>query len=74
MKPSEAIRQIMAIEGIRPFELAQALHVTNQSVNSLLTSPRISALHLADVVAAMGYRLVIVPDTVDIPLGVFPIG
>ena len=74
MKPSEAIRQIMAIEGIRPFELAQALHVTNQSVNSLLTSPRISALHLADVVAAMGYQLVIVPDTADIPLDAFPIG
>lgn len=73
MKPSEAIRQIMAIEGITPTRLAQMLGITKQALYSRLASPHMYAASVADTVAPMGYRLMLMPQDADIPLDAFPI-
>ena len=73
MKPSEAIRQIMAIEGITPTRLAEKIGITKQSLYSRLASPHMYADTVADTVAPMGYRLVLMPPDADIPLDAFPV-
>lgn len=73
MKPSEAIRQIMAIEGITPTELARKIGITKQALYNRLASPHIYADSVADTVAPMGYRLVLMPPDADIPLNAFPV-
>lgn len=73
MKPSEAIRQIMEIEGIRPVDIGKALGLSHQAIHARLASPRMSAECFADTLSACGYKLVAMPAGYDIPVDAFPI-
>ena len=66
MTSEQAIRRIMEIRGIKFSELANELCVANNTLAGRLKSKNISIEKLEEILDALGYKIVVVPETTDL--------
>ena len=66
MTSEQAIRRIMEIRGIKFSELANELRVANNTLSGRLKSKNISIEKLGEILDALGYKIVVVPETTDL--------
>jgi len=74
MKAGEILRAIMRERSIRPTDLAAILGVKNNVLSERLSQKNISIDKMNEMLAALGYKLAVLPAETKIPEKGYEIG
>lgn len=67
MKTSEAVKEILKQSGTTQLVLAKRLNMDRRAVGMRLSNRNLSIKVLREMLAVLGYKIVIMPDTVPTP-------
>lgn len=67
MKMNEAINAILKEQGLKKSVYAERLGITPQALNGRINYRNMTVNVAIDMLKALNYRLVLIPDTVKVP-------
>lgn len=62
MKATEAVREIMETNGVRPVDLRKRLGLESNTMNERLNQQNISIVKLNEMLRVMDYKIVLMPS------------
>lgn len=67
MKANEIIREVMKAKEVKPSVLASLLNIKNNVLSERLGQKNISTDKLNEMLTVMGYKIIIVPQEMEVP-------
>lgn len=67
MKANEITREVMKIREVKPSVLASLLNIKNNVLSERLGQKNISTDKLNEMLTVMGYKIMVVPQEMEVP-------
>lgn len=73
MLAMDAVKKVMELRGLRTMDLAGKLNIKSNVLTKRYTQQNVSVEKLNEMLRPMSYKVVIMPETSEIPDGAFTI-
>lgn len=73
MLAMDAVKRVMELRGLRTMDLAEKLNIKSNVLTKRYTQQNVSVEKLNEMLRPMNYKVVIMPETSEIPDGAFTI-